>query len=293
MSYSDRLLSHLQRRGYVPAPADAIAREWRLNPKDRRKFAHEVEELVRAGRVAVIKGDRLCVPQVADLVTGKINFRQKGSAMVFPEVKVTEPRQPAIFIAGEDTGVALQGDSVVVRLRSPKERDFPHFLKPGEQAGRVIKILARGTATLTGTLQRGRTYFYVVSDDPRMGHDIIVADPAKAPLKPPAMVGDKVVVRLNEWTERQQNPDGVIIERLGRTFEPRAELAAIYHKYNLTPVFPDEVVREAAALPGAVGPGDLAGRRDYRQIPTFTIDPRRRTNLKPPMQPPGINPYSN
>ncbi len=273
MSYSDRLLSHLQRRGYVPAPADAIAREWRLNPKDRRKFAHEVEELVRAGRVAVIKGDRLCVPQVADLVTGKINFRQKGSAMVFPEVKVTEPRQPAIFIAGEDTGVALQGDSVVVRLRSPKERDFPHFLKPGEQAGRVIKILARGTATLTGTLQRGRTYFYVVSDDPRMGHDIIVADPAKAPLKPPAMVGDKVVVRLNEWTERQQNPDGVIIERLGRTFEPRAELAAIYHKYNLTPVFPDEVVREAAALPGAVGPGDLAGRRDYRQIPTFTIDP--------------------
>ncbi len=273
MSYSDRLLSHLQRRGYVPAPADAIAREWRLSPKDRRKFAQQVEDLVRTGRVAIIKGDRLCVPKVADLVTGRINFRQKGSAMVFPEVKVTEPRQPAIFIAAEDTGVALQGDTVVVRLRSPKERDFPHFLKPGEQAGTVIEILARGTATLTGTLQRAPTYFYVVSDDPRMGHNIIVQDPAKAPLRPPATVGDKVVVRLNEWRDRQQNPDGVIVERLGRTFEPRAELAAIYHKYNLTPVFPDAVVREAAALPGEVGPADLAGRRDYRKIPTFTIDP--------------------
>jgi ribonuclease R len=273
MSSSDRLLSHLQRRGYVPAPADAIAREWRLNPKDRRKFAQQVAELVRAGRVAVIKGDRLCMPKVADLVTGKINFRQKGSAMVFPEVKVTEPRKPAIFIAAEDTGVALQGDTVVVRLRSPKERDFPHFLKPGEEAGTVIEILARGTATLTGALQRAPTYFYVVSDDPRMGHNIIVQDPAKAPLRPAPMVGDKVVVQLNEWTDRQQNPDGVIIERLGRTFEPRAELAAIYHKYKLTPVFPDEVVREAAALPSAVGPAELAGRRDYRKIPTFTIDP--------------------
>ncbi len=273
MSYSDRLLSHLQRRGYVPAPADAIAREWRLNPKDRRKFAREVDELVRSGRIAVIKGDRLCVPQVADLVTGKINFRQKGSAMVFPEVKVTEPRQPAIFIAGEDTGVALQGDTVVVRLRSPKERDFPHFLKPGEQAGRVIRILSRGTATLTGTLQRAPAYFYVVSDDPRMGHNIIVADPQQAPLRPPAMVGDKVVVRLNEWNDRQQNPDGVIVERLGRAFEPRAELAAIYHKYNLALSFPEDVVREAAALPGVVGPGDLTGRLDYRKIPTFTIDP--------------------
>jgi len=273
MSYSDRLLSHLQRRGYVPAAADAIAKQWRLNPKDRRKFTQQVDELVRSGQIAVIKGDRLCVPKEADLVTGKINFRQKGSAMVFPEVKVTEPRKPAIFISGEDTGVALQGDTVVVRLRSPKERDFPHFLKPGEQAGRVIKILARGTATLTGTLQRGRTYFYVTSDDPRMGHDIIVADPLKGALKPPAMVGDKVVVKLNEWTDRQQNPDGEIVERLGRTFEPRAELAAIYHKYNLTPVFPPEVVREAAALPSAVGSGDLEGRRDYRKIPTFTIDP--------------------
>ncbi|MDB6115117.1 MAG: rnr [Lacunisphaera sp.] len=273
MSYSDRLISHLQRKGYVPASAEAIAREWRLNPKDRRKFNQQVGELAQSGRIAVIKGDRLCVPREADLVTGKINFRQKGSAMVFPEVKVTEPRKPGIFISSEDTGVALQGDTVVVRLRSPKDRDFPHFLKPGEQAGRVIKILARGAATITGTLQRGQTYFYVVSDDPRMGHDIIVEDPQKSPLRPAPMVGDKVVVQLNEWKDRGHNPDGTITERLVRTFEPRAELAAIYHKYSQTPVFPPEDVREAAALPSVVEPGELAGRRDYRTIPTFTIDP--------------------
>ena len=273
MSYSDRLLSHLKRRGYLPAASETIAKEWRLNPKDRRKFAQQVDELIRTGQIAVIKGDRLCVPSEADLVTGKINFRQKGSAMVAPEVKVTEPRKPAIFISGEDTGVALQGDTVIVRLRSPKERDFPHFLKPGEQAGRVIKILTRGAATITGSLQKAPTYFYVISDDPRMNHNIIVADPTKGGLKPPAMVGDKVVVKLNEWKDRQQNPDGVIVERLGKTFEPRAELAAIYHKYNLTPIFLPEVAREATSLPSAVSSGDLTGRRDYRAIPTFTIDP--------------------
>jgi ribonuclease R len=273
MSYSDRLLAQLNRRSYVPAPAAAIAKEWRLNPKDRRKFNQQVAELLQSGRLVLIKGDRLCLPREADLVTGTINFRQKGSAMVFPEVKVTEPRKPGIFVSPEDTGVALQGDKVVVRLRSPKDRDFPHFLKPGEHAGKVIKIIERGSATLTGTLQRGRNYFYVASDDPRIGHDIIVQDPAKAPLKPPAAVGDKVVVRLNEWKERHQNPDGVIIEKLGRALEPRAELAAIYHKYNLVTAFPEGVVREAASLPAVVSPADLAGRRDYRAIPTFTIDP--------------------
>lgn len=181
MSYSDRLLAQLNRRSYVPAPAAAIAKEWRLNPKDRRKFNQQVAELLQSGRLVLIKGDRLCLPREADLVTGTINFRQKGSAMVFPEVKVTEPRKPGIFISPEDTGVALQGDKVVVRLRSPKDRDFPHFLKPGEHAGKVIKIIERGSATLTGTLQRGRNYFYVASDDPRIGHDIIVQDPGQGP----------------------------------------------------------------------------------------------------------------
>ena len=273
MNISERLFAHLSRRNYVPAPADAIIKEWRLNPKQRRAFNTEVGELVRSGRITLIKKDRLCLPREADLVTGTINFRQKGSAMVAPEVRATEPRKPAIFISGEDTGVALQGDKVVVRLRSPKERDFPHFLKLGEQAGRVIKILERGAATLTGTLQRGNSYFYVMPDDPRIGHDIIVADPAKARLTPPAVVGDKVIVQLNEWKERHLNPDGVVTQRLGRAFEPRAELAAIFHKYNLATSFPDPVVREAAAILPEVQPGDLEGRRDYRAVPTFTIDP--------------------
>jgi ribonuclease R len=273
--FSERLFAHLGRRNYVPTSAQGLAKEWRLNTKQRQFFMAEVGDLVRSGQVAMIKGDRLCVPQEASLVTGKINFRQKGSAMVTPEGKATESRKPAVFIAAEDTGTALQGDKVVIRLRSRKERDFPFFLKPGEEAGRVIEILERGAATITGTLQRGRSYFYVTPDDPRVGHDVIVPDPTLPGqnVKPPANVGDKVIVRLNEWKDRQSNPEGVLVQRLGRAFEPRAELAAIYHKYNLSTSFPDPVVREALAIPPDVQPEDLKGRRDFRNIPTFTIDP--------------------
>jgi ribonuclease R len=274
-NFSERLFAHLAHRKYVPASAMAIAKQWHLNTKSRRAFLAEVGQLVRAGKLAVIKGDRLCIPQEASLVTGTINFRQKGSAMVTPEGKATESRKPAIFIAAEDTGTALQGDKVVVRLRSPKERDFPFFLKPGEDAGRVIEILERGAATITGTLQRGRAYFYVIPDDPRFGHDVIVPDPTLPGqnVKPPANVGDKVIVRLNEWRDRQSNPEGALVQRLGRAFEPRAELAAIYHKYNLSTSFPDPVTREAIAIPPEVQPEDIGDRRDYREIPTFTIDP--------------------
>ena len=109
-NFSERLFAHLAHGKYVPASAVALAKQWRLPTKQRRAFLAEVGQLVRAGQIAVIKGDRLCIPQAASLVTGKINFRQKGSAMVTPEGKATESRKPAIFIAAEDTGTALQGE---------------------------------------------------------------------------------------------------------------------------------------------------------------------------------------
>ncbi len=274
MNFRETLLSHLGRRDYVPTSLERLSRELRLNTKDRRKLAHEVRDLIRTGRIVLVKGDRLCLPQEADLITGRISFRQTGSAIVIPEGKVNSPdKEPAIQIAAENTGVALHGDTVVVRLITGRERDQYRFLKPDERAGRVIEILSRANDTTTGTLHRGRTYFYVLPDDPRIPHDIIVGDPLQSKLRPIPAVGDKVVVRIAEWKERDRSPAGEIVEKLGRAFEPRAELAAIYHKYNLSPAFPPEVVREAAAIPPEVRLQELRGRIDFRSIPTFTIDP--------------------
>lgn len=274
MQFRDKILQHLAHKNYTPVSADKLGRQLHLNTKDRRKFAHEVRELIRTGAVVLVKGDRLCLPKEADLITGRISFRQSGSAIVFPETKVNSPeRQPSIQIAAENTGIALHGDTVVVRLITGREREQFRFLKPNEAAGRVIEVLQRGKETTTGTLQRGRTYFYVTPDDPRLGHDIIVDDPMRGKLRPYPAVGDKVVVRIGEWRERHLNPEGEIVEKLGRTFEPRAELAAIYHKYNLSTTFPPEVVREAAGIAPQVRVTEMNGRHDYRDVPTFTIDP--------------------
>ncbi len=273
-SHRDSVLRALGARDYTPISSDQLARRLHVAPKERRRFAQEVRELLRTGAIVAVKGDRLCLPKVADLITGRISFRASGSAIVFPEAKVNDPaREPPIQIAAENTGVALHGDTVVVRLIVGREREQFRFLKPDEPAGRVLEVLQRANETTTGTLQRGRAYFYVAPDDPRIGHDIIVPDPTTQRLRPLPAVGDKVVVRLAEWRERHLNPEGEIVEKLGRAFEPRAELAAIFHKYGLSPAFPPEVVREAAALPAQVRPADLSGRRDFRAVPTFTIDP--------------------
>jgi len=204
-------------------------------------------------------------PQADDSVKGAIQFRAGGSAFVIVDGKRDEP---SIQISPDDTGVALPGDTVVVRIyRGVAGR------RPGERVGRVVQILERARAVIVGDLRREGRNFIVAPDDPRFVYEIAVQDPARSAVRPVPHPGDKVVVKLGEWRRREQPLFGEITDRLGRTHEPRAELLGIFIKHGLESQFPADVEREAAALPDRVHARETEGRRDYRDIPTFTIDP--------------------
>ncbi len=205
-------------------------------------------------------------------ITGKLQFRQGGWAFVIPAAVAGQPAAAAIQIPPRDTGVALNGDRVEVRVNPglTRRRDG----RGEEQTGCVVAIVARGRTEVVGTLHHDRRDGWrVVPDDPKFIHEIGVSDPAASGLKPPPSAGDKVVVGLREWTRRDEPLTGELTERLGKTWEPRAELLGVYRKYSLDPRFPADVEHEAAAMPDHVRPRDLAGRLDCRAIPTFTIDP--------------------
>jgi ribonuclease R len=206
-----------------------------------------------------------------DALRGRIQFRSGGSAFFLPETQRAGERVDAIQIAPDNTGVALHGDRVEVQVHPGFQRRRDG--KGSEQTGRVLRVIDRARDTVVGHLKKIRTTFYVTPDDPRLFHDLYVADPTTSGLKPVPVPGDKVVVRLGEWTQRNQKLEGVIVERLGKTFEPRAELLGVFRKFNLATEFPAEVEREVAAIPGEVQPRELAGRLDYRDTPVFTIDP--------------------
>jgi ribonuclease R len=199
---------------------------------------------------------------------GRIQFRAGGSAFVIRETPAGATPEPALQVFPEDTGTALPGDRVLAREYPGRKGK-----RPGEKIGGVLRVLERGRTTIVGDLRRGRRGAIVLPDDPRFIHEIEVGDPAAAGLEPIPQPGDKVAIELDEWRDRHDPLTGRIIERLGRTHEPRAELRGIFLKYDLAETFPTEVVREAGALPDRVHARELAGRLDYRQEAVFTIDP--------------------
>lgn len=270
MTLRERLLALLREPDYTPANAFELARRLGVPKKQRQALAFEVRRLVGGGELVQVQGDRLQLRGTEGEITGKIIFRAGGSAVVIPDnVTGTNTTElESIQISPDETDVALHGDRVVVRIL-PGVRTR----RPDETAGRVVRILARGRATVVGNLQRRGRSFVVQPDDPRYFHEISVGDPARAGLKPVPATGDKVVVALDEWTRRHDPLTGKITGRLGRTHEPRAELLGVFEKYNLDPRFPEAVEREAATLPDRVHPRELVNRLDYRDVPTFTIDP--------------------
>lgn len=303
MKFRESVLEVLRQPGYRPSTILDISRAIGLNKKQRPQLAHEIRQLLSQGQLALVNGDRIVLPNFRasgssapsreifrpgshkqresrapsssdrDTMVGRINFRAGGSAYVLPSRAVNAPGADAesIQIFPEDTGVALHGDVVEI-LVNPGIRQRRDG-RGTERTGRVLDVLERARDTVVGTLQKIRSSYYIKPDDPRMFHEVAVSDPAHAGLSPVPTIGDKVVVKLAPWTKRSQLVHGDIIERLGKTFEPRAELAGIYHKFKLDPTFPAAVEREVASLPDTVRPSELAGRLDYREIATFTIDP--------------------
>ena len=278
MDLRQKLLKLLGAKDYVPMRRMEIISVLKFD-QDATKEAHTLlDKMLEQGEIARLKKDRLCIPEDADLVSGRLIFRQSGSAILIPD---SDPGGDGYPVKSEDTGVSMHGDTVLARKVDDKRRPFrgkgrqqrPEY-RPDEKPNvRVIRILKRARITIPGTLEQAKHACYVIPDDPRIIHDILVPDPKNSGLKPIPKVGDKVVVKMLEWKQRHLNPEGEIIEVLGRTHEPDAEFKAILYKYDLNPRFPSAVEQQTKDIPDVVRSEDIGNRQDCRDLFTFTIDP--------------------
>ena len=265
----EQILALLSRKGYRPLNKIELARKLGVSGRSRVALRTTLRELERAGEIARIRKDRYVLPAEADLVTGKLSVHPAGYGFLAPE----KAGEPDVFIAAEDVGVAMHGDRVVVRL----SLEPPSGRIKRRREGRVIRILERAHDTIVGTLQRSRNFYYVVPDDPRFVHDVYVrplaATPENRGLETAPTVGDKVVVRLDDWQSRHVNPEGEIIEVLGPSSAPGVDMLSIIRKYHLPTEFPRDVLEQAGRVPETVDAQQLVGREDLRQKFIVTIDP--------------------
>jgi ribonuclease R len=258
-----KLLSHAD---YLPCNEDGLARKLKLSPHRRPELSSALAALESDGAIVRIRGDRFVLPRQADLITGVISFNPKGFAFILNETGGED-----VIVPAGQTGTALHQDLVVARRIPAPPGRFRDRVN-----AQVIRILKRRRTTIVGTLQKTGSFYHVVPDDPRQLQSIYVAPTSSSTLRPPPDLGDKVVVRLDRWDAPHLNPEGTIIERLGRPGDPNVDILSIIRKYELPTSFPSEALAEVADF--ALDPEGHAhdprpGRLDLRDEFVFTIDP--------------------
>ncbi len=260
-----------------PAIRRAVYRYLRLHAgksfsekKIQREFAGKysttairevLDWLVTAGTVSKDSNGRYSVagrgPKLAgQTVTGILDLTPAGNAYVICE---NLPRD--IFIRENKVNRAFDGDLVKVALyKTPSHR------KP---QGEIVEIIQRNREYYVGTVQLYRQHAFVVPDYKRVNVDFFIPEGRKLGLKE----GQRVVVRIAQWKEGDKNPVGEIIEQLGVVGDNDTEMKSILVQNGFPIHFPEKVLDEAAKAAESVSPKEFASRRDFRDIPTFTIDP--------------------
>ncbi len=260
---NDHILRLLAQKNYVPLSAENLSRHLRVTPECAPEFQRTLRKLERDGAIVQIKGARYALASDADLIPGRIRMNRAGKGFLAPD----DAALKEIAIPENATLTALHEDRVLVR-RDVRRKNF----REGDQeTGTVVRILERQRTQIVGTLRQGRNFLYVIPDDPRIPHDVYVTPPRD--VGRPARDGDKVVVELREWEERNANPEGEIVEVLGAPDEEGVDMLSVLRQYNLPLHFSKAVLAEAHAVGSVVHEKDLAGRLDCRAHNVITIDP--------------------
>lgn len=195
-------------------------------------------------------------------VEGVITTTAKGFGFV--SVGEDSPRENDIKIEAGFLNTALPRDRVKVRLNA-KMGDM-------QQTGEVVEILARAKITFVGTIEQTDTATYLIPQDTRIYVDFLIPNPARGE----KLNGKKALVRLSDWTDPKKNPTAEIIEILGDAGDNETEIRAIVLDKGLQMELPEKIHREADALKKtaqAFIAEESKKRRDFRKVPTFTIDP--------------------
>ena len=202
------------------------------------------------------KDGQFCLMQKSKFIDGVLQRRVGGKNFLVPD----DGSDP-IFVAERNSAGAVNGDRVRIVLFARRPHSGPE--------GEVTEILKRAKDTFVGTLQVKGKFAYLVTPD-RSDRDIFI--PLSGLKK--GRDGEKAVVKVVEWPDTpDRNPVGKVIDILGAAGENNTEMHAILAEYGLPYSYPENVEQAAEQISSEITDAALAGREDFRDVVTFTIDP--------------------
>lgn len=277
----DSILDALLAANGNPLSKSQLSRGLKIPGARLSELRATLDALVKEGALREGKKNTYSLPSAPkDQLTGVLKFHPKGHAFFFPDL--TDEQNLAsgidftvhsrIFIDRRNTGTSLDGDRVAVSIIKAVPRPFRTRSEfspdpSDEMKGRVTEIIERRSGKLVGVYRKKGGFGWIECDDKAVeGRVDLVGDTTAEP-------GQLVVVDLEEWKDRNNDPRGRIIEVLGWPGDPGVDIISVIHRHGLHTSFPEPVLAEARAVPELPEQSEIDRREDWRDKLVITIDP--------------------
>lgn len=179
-----------------------------------------LDKMCKDGKLEVL-GKKYSTVTALRKYTGELRGNKRGFAFL-----VREDGGDDLFIPHSGLNGAQHGDTVVAKIVK------------GDEA-KVIQIIERKITRLVGSYQKSKDFGFVTADDGSYYSDIFI--PRGKDMA--AANNTKVVVEIVKFGER--NPEGKIVEIIGKVGDKQSEVLSILKAYGFNNVFPPEVEKEA------------------------------------------------
>ena len=246
--------------------------------------------------------------KVFPLVEGRVQMTREGYAFI-----IVEGEEDDVFVKASKTRGALNGDTVrvaVTREKTDRQRREGEVVAIIERSPKPFIGILHVVAGQAWVLMQSRfmpydiTIPFTESDKSRYRRHKVKGQSMAEPkdetgyLKPlpqedayaihgvfelgedgygrrelQARSGMKVAAVVDDWPRGEMNPRGHIVDVLGEPGDNDTEMHAILAEYALPYRFESAVANAADQISEEITAEDIAGRRDFRNVLTFTIDP--------------------
>lgn len=196
------------------------------------------------------------------IVDGIVGINNKNDGFIkFLDRSITD----RIDVKNGDLNRSLNGDKVKAEIIGLED-------KYGEiiYQAKVNEIVERKQDLYAGHIETEDGRFFFVSHDKKIYTDFIIPSVNLNG----ANVNDKVVVEIESWQDAKRSPIAKVVQVLGKKGESRAEMASLAMEKGFKDGFDDIIHKEAEDIyKRGIKSDDSKDRRDFRNTPTFTIDP--------------------
>lgn len=240
----------------------------KLNLENNRdSVQHALDSMMKEGTVRKLADNKYVLDrknakrstttrQKTKTFQGIVETIRSGAAYVLIDGLDTD-----VYIPERHLGSAINGDEVEISA------DFYKGKKP---EGKVLKVLKRSTSQIIGKIINYKKFSIVSSTSRKNPVDVYV----KPEHVLDAKNGEVVLVDIVDWGDKSNHIIWAKVNRvMSELDDHNLTMESILVENGFSSDYPEKVMQELDKIPNTISEEDLEGRRDFREVLCFTIDP--------------------